>query len=747
MRKLLNRLLGAGLAPAPRAPSNAAPRDAADRLIAEGNRAEEAGRVEEAGERYREAVQAAPGYAKAHLNLGIGLEAAGAFDAAIQSYEAALAIDPADPFAAYNLGKLLYTRGMPAEAERMLRQALQSRPGFPEAQVVLSRVLESQGNLGAAAAALEAAMRLRPDDFGALYLYAGVLWKQGRLDEAQSALRRALAIDPENVDANLNLAALVLARGRPDDAEEPLRAVLRREPDSVDAHARLFDVYDSRGDLAAAAAELEAVLRQRPDWADAQYNYACTLKKLMRLNDAEAAFRRALAVDPGHSRAYRMLGSVLLGQCRADDALALYRMARERLPGDFDLESAELFALNRSESIADDALFARHAAFGTRIEEAHPPRFAPFQNLRDPERRLRIGYVSGDFCYHVVTLFTLPVVERHDPSGFEVYCYSTGGRVDGYTRELSARADVWRDVSSLPVSGVADAINRDRIDILVDLGGHSGIPQLAVFAQQPAPVQATWLGYLNTTGMTRIRYRISDRYADPPGVTDAHHTETLVRLPHSQWCYRPFVSIAGAETPPLVGNGYVTFGSFNQALKISPAVRRLWAGILQQLPGSRLVILGIAEGCARDDLVADLAGATVERGRITVLPYVSLQDYFNWLNAVDIALDTTPYSGGTTTCDALWMGVPVVTAPGTRPSSRSTASILSTVGLSEWIASSPEDYVRLAVASARDEPRLAGLRTSLRQRLRQSPLMDEKSFVRDLENAYRQMWRAWYDSG
>ena len=747
LRKLLNRLLSTGRAPVARDPTPAPREAAADRLIAEGNRAEGAGRVQEACERYREAVQAAPGYAKAHLNLGIGLEAAGATEPAVHSYEAALAIDPADPFAAYNLGKLLYTRGMPAEAERLLRQALRSRPGFPEAQVVLSRVLESQGNLSAAAAALEAALKLRPDDFAALYHYAGVLRKLNRLDEAENALRRAIAIDPENADASYDLATMLMARSEMRQAEPHLRAALTRNPDFVEAHAALSHVLDARGDLAGTVAELELVLRQRPDWADARYNYGCALKKLMRLGEAENAFRRALAADPGHFRAYRILGSVLLGLCRTDEALALYRAARERLPDDLDLESAELFALNSSERIAEDALFARHAAFGTRIEQAHPPRFEPFRNVRDPERRLRIGYVSGDFCYNVVTLFTLPVVERHDRSAIEVYCYSTGGRVDEFTRQLSARADVWRDVSSLSASGLADAINRDGIDILVDLGGHSGIPQLAVFAQQPAPVQATWLGYLNTTGMTRIHYRISDRHADPPGLTDPYHTETLVRLPHSQWCYRPFISAACAEMPPFVRNGHVTFGSFNQALKISRAVRRLWAEILQRAPGSRLVILGVAEGRARDELLADLAGAGGERARITVLPYASLQDYFEWFNSVDIALDTMPYSGGTTTCDALWMGVPVVTAPGSRPSSRSTASILSTAGLPEWITSSPEDYVRLAAEYARDEARLVGLRKSLRERLRRSPLMDEERFVRDLEAAYRQMWRQWCEGG
>ena len=753
--KLLGRLLGGRRtpdatpepSPAPAGPTHELHRQTADRLIAEGNRAEQAGRAEEACESYREAVRAAPDYVKAHLNLGIGLEASGATEAAISAYETALAIDSSDPFAAYNLGKLLYTCGRHEEAERLLRQALQSRPAFPEAQVVLSRVLEAQGNLGAAAAALETAMRLKPDDFGALYLYAGVLLKQDRLDEAQAALKRALAIDPESPDANYALATLLMTRGRPGDAEGPLHAVLKRNPDSVDAHVRLAEVYDARGDLPAAAAEMERVLDRRPDWADALYNYGSILKKLVRLPDAERAFRRALTADPDHSRACRMLGSVLLGQCRTDEALALYRTTRARHPEDLDLESAELFALNSSESITDDQLFARHAAFGARLEAAHPPRFEPFRNTRDAGRRLRIGYVSGDFCYHVVTLFMLPVVEHHDRAGFEVYCYSTGGRVDGYTRELSRRADIWRDVSMLSASELADAISRDGIDILVDLGGHSGTPQLAVFAQQPAPVQATWLGYLNTTGMTRIHYRITDRHADPPGVTDRLHTERLVRLPESQWCYRPFVTVACADMLPLARNRYVTFGSFNQALKISPTVRRLWSEILRRLPDSRLMILGVADEGARRDLVAALAGTEIGRERITVQSYVSLQGYFHAYNTVDIALDTMPYSGGTSSCDALWMGVPVVTAPGIRPSSRSTASVLSTAGLAEWIASSPEEYVQLAVDFARDEARLTGLRKSLRERLRQSPLMEEKRFARDLEAAYRQMWRTWCENG
>lgn len=675
----------------------------ADALIAQGNSAENAGRLQEASALYREAVHIAPRYARAHLNLGIALQALGEDAAAVQCYENALALESANPYASYNLGRLRYALGASSEAERLLRQALRSKPEFPEARIVLACALDAQGKPGEAAAEFEAALRASPRDFGALLLYASVLHRVGRLADAAAALRRALAADPT----------------------------------SVEAHAALSHVLDAQGDTEGAARELEAVLRLRPGWAEALYNYGCVLKKLERPADAEDAFRRALAAEPGFTRAYRMLGGVLLGQCRIDEALALYREA----PDDLEVASAELFALNASENIAENELFARHVEFGRRLEELVPARFAGFAGTKDPRRRLRLGYVSGDFSYHVVALFMLPVLERRSRAAFEVSCYATSKRVDEYTQKLAASADAWRACAGLSAEQLAEAIHRDGIDILVDLAGHSGEPQLRVFAQKPAPVQATWLGYLNTTGLTRIDYRISDAHADPVGLTDARHTEKLVRLPHSQWCYRPFIQTAAAPAPPCVREGFVTFGSFNQALKLSKASRRLWAQILMRLPGSRLVVLGVPSGAAREGLLADLTSAGVDARRVTLVPYVSLHDYYAWFNAVDMALDSTPYSGGTTTCDALWMGVPVLTAPGERPSSRSAASILATAGLAEWIASGPEDYVSRGVEYARNTQMLANLRVTLRTRLRGSPLMDEAGFAKDLETAYREIWR------
>lgn len=615
----------------------ASPNDLADALIAEGNRAEDSGGLREACERYRRAVAAAPGYARAHLNLGIGLEASGDAEGAIKSFDAALAIEPQNPFANFNLGNLLFKRGETGRAEGLLRLALKAKPGFPEARVALSNVLDLQG--------------------------------------------------------------------------------------------------DSEG----AAAELEAALEQRPDYVGALYNYGVILRKSQKLAEAEAALRRSIEIDPNFLPAHEALGSVLRGQSRIGEALACFAAARKLAPEKLDLESAELFTLTCSEDVSRDALFARHKAFGERLEKAVPRRFQ-FRNAKHPERRLRIGYLSGDFWRHPVALFALPVIERHTQ---EVFCYSTGAIADEVTRAIKEGADVFRDAQSMSDDELADAIHKDGVDILVDLSGHSGVFRLGVLARQPAPVQATWLGYLNTTGMTRVHYRICDAHSDPEGLADAFHTETLVRLPHSQWCYRPFIADIPVTDLPSKKNGFVTFGSFNHISKLSPGTRRLWADVLKRVPDSRLLLAGAPDGPARDGLLADLERAGIASARIATLPYAALDDYLRSVGGADIALDTTPYSGGTTTCDALWMGVPVVALRGSRSISRSAASILSTVGLADWIAATPEDYVRLAAKFARDEALLAELRGSLRQKMRLSPIMDEPAFVRDLESAYRTMWRAW----
>ncbi|OGA51016.1 MAG: hypothetical protein A3G25_11265 [Betaproteobacteria bacterium RIFCSPLOWO2_12_FULL_63_13] len=749
MRQLLKRLVPFGRTPHRTSAENrsaySAARDEADRLIAAGNRSEDAGDPRAGCEHYRKAVEVAPDYAKAHLNLGIGLAAAGDVDGAIESYRTALAIDPGYAPANYNLATQLYARGELQGAASLLHLALESRPEFPEAHVALSNVYDAQGELAAAAASLEAALHQRPNYAGALYNYGLVLKKMGRMMEAEAALRRAIGVDPDNADAYYELAALLHTRGEFGEAEKLFCSTLERKPDHTQAFAALFDLYESQGNYAAAANAVEEVLRQRPDWAGALMNYGHVLKKLRRLTDSEAAYRRAIALDPAFVPAYRGLGGVLLAQSRIADALEVFRSGRSFDPEGFDLETAELFALNYIDDLSREEIFARHRAFGERLERKYPRRTEPFRNERNPERRLRVGYVSADFYEHPVALFAIPLFERHDQSACEIYCYSTGTSQDRVTRQLQSRANVWRDAGSMSDPELFEAITRDEIDILVDLTGHAGDFRIGVFARQAAPVQATWLGYPNTTGTTRVQYRIADNITEPAGHSERFHTETLVRLPHSQWCYRPFVSIECDVVPPMTRNGFVTFGSFNEFTKLSPSILRLWITVLTRLPDARLVIARVSDGPGKDSLIRDLKGAGITLERITFAPVVALDEYYRRFGTVDIAFDSAPYSGTTTTCDTLWMGVPVLTLPGITSASRPSASILTTLGLTGWIAATSEDYVRIAVDSASNKANIVRLRESMRTRMRTSPLMDEVRFARDVENAYRTMWRAWCD--
>jgi predicted O-linked N-acetylglucosamine transferase (SPINDLY family) len=656
-------------------------RRAAERLVAEGTRAEAEGRFTDACERYQQALKILPGHAPAYLNLGIALEGAGDARSAREAYLSTLEVDPGNPYAHFNLGKLLHAAGNHPEATRQLRSALERKPDFVDARIVLASALEAQGDAEGATAMLREALEQRPDYAGAWYNYALLLQKVDRMPEAEAAMRRALGFWPERADLWLR-----------------------------------------QGEL---------------------------LKSLQRLPESEAALRRALALEPRLSGGYRLLASILGDQQRPEEALQVLAAGRE-FDSDGYTRACELFTLNFHEGISSEALFERHKAFGAELENLHPARFAPFTNSRDPERKLRVGFISGDFRAHPIGWSFLPLIERLDRSRHEVYCYSVFGAGDDVTRRIAARAKVWHDVSPLSARETADFINKDRIDILMDLSGYGGIAPMEILASRPAPVQASWLGYLSTSGMTRVDYRITDVHADPPELADRFHTEKLLRLPHSQWCYRPpAASEQAAEpppTPPCERNGFVTFGSFNQAAKLSPTARRLWAEILKRLPRSRLLVVGMPPGPATQALLDEFERNGVARGAVSVEPRLLLADYFRKLREVDLLLDTMPYSGGTTTCDALWMGAPIITLPGSRSVSRSAASILSVLGLSAWIAASPEDYVARAVELASDPARIARARKGLRERMRASPLMDEARFARDMEALYRQMWREWCTS-
>jgi predicted O-linked N-acetylglucosamine transferase (SPINDLY family) len=628
LRNLFDRLAG----------SSAKARARADELIVSGRSHEDAGRLQEACDNYRQAVQVAPDLANAHLNLGIALAAMGDRDAAARAYEAVLRLDPGHAFGNYNYANLLFIQGDRLRAETRVREALKTRPEFAEAQVLLSNILDEAGDTAGALAALEAAIRLKPTYPGAHFNHALLLKKLGRLEEAKAAAALVVKLDPTNVEAYVLLDA-----------------ILRHEGFVVEA--------------------LETT-------------------------------RHALALAPDR----------------------------------WDLLSRELFSLNCDELVDAESVYRRHRAFGELIEQSVPARFEHSKAARrDQHRRLRIGYVSGDLYVHPVALFLIPVLERRDRAGFEVVCYSCGTHSDHITERIRGLSDKWVDGTGLTDAQLAETIHADGIDILFDLSGHTGVSKLAVFAQKPAPVQVTWLGYLNTTGLTRMDFRLCDVRTDPPE-TSSRHSERLFPLPWSQWGYQPFVHVENAAAAPFERNGYVTFGSFNQPGKISTSMCRRWAQVLGRVPGSRLLVAGVSSEAKRASIARVMEQEGIGADRFHFEPRMDLARYYELYNRVDLALDTYPYGGGTTTFDSLWMGVPVVTATGDLQVSRSGASILGPLGLHEWIAASVDRYVDVAAGRAQELDELARLRRSLRARLSESAFMDVKLFTRDFEAALRRMW-------
>jgi predicted O-linked N-acetylglucosamine transferase (SPINDLY family) len=364
-------------------------------------------------------------------------------------------------------------------------------------------------------------------------------------------------------------------------------------------------------------------------------------------------------------------------------------------------------------------------------------------NDRNPDRRLRIGYVSADFHDHASAFFLVPLLTAHDHQNFEIFCYAHVTRPDQRTTQMQALADQWRSTVGLSDEAVAALIQQDQIDILVDLKLHTGNNRLLVFARKPAPVQATWLGYPGSTGLGTIDYRLSDPYLDPPGVDESVYSERTIRLPDCFWCYDPLDTNPPAVGPlPALTNGFITFGCLNNFCKVHDAVLRLWAKVLHAVSSSRLLLL-TPVGSARSHVLKVLEQEGITPQRIEFVAVQPRRQYLESYQRIDLTLDSFPCNGHTTSLDSMWMGVPFVTLIGPTAMGRAGASILFNVGLPELVARSADEYVRIASELAHDLPRLGGVRSALRQRMEQSPLMDGPRFARNIEAAYRQMWRQW----
>ena len=735
------------------------------------------GQLAAAQQLYLQVLRGAPDHFEAKYQLGMLRSQQGNDDEALDLMAAALTTRPDLPGPLMTYGIFLARARRLEEALASFDKALALLPDFVEAHVCRGNVLQELERYQEAVGSYDKAIAIKGGDAIAFYNRGNALTRLARHDEALASYREALAIRPDNVEALINCGNALVRLGRDPEAIACFGKVVELRHDHTEALNNLGNAFRKLGRLDEALASFERALTIRADNADLLYSRGITLHELKRFDEALASFDRALALRPDHHTALNNRGNVLLDLDRNEEALASFDRALA-IKADFAealnnrglalqqlvRHQEALASIKRALAVAPNAGFhsnlifalnfhpaadaAGHQAERARWNALHARRFTssvrPHANDRDPDRRLRIGYVSSHFREQAATYAFGGVLVCHDPGECEVVCYSDTIGNDKVTDRLRAGAEQWRDTARLSDDALAELIRDDRIDILIDLVGHMSGHRLLVFARKPAPIQVTAWGEPTGTGLEAMDYLLADPVLVPEGERKLL-AERVFDLPNflGYWTPDP---LPEPSTLPALTRGYLTFGSFNRAAKIQDAVLRGWAAILHALPAARLVIKGyqaLSDGRERARIDAVLCAESIDPGRATLLGRRDRAGHFADYREIDIALDPFPHGGGMTTLDALWMGVPVVTWAGGTISSRLAAASLAALGLRGFIAPDLEGYVKLAVAQAGDLEALAGLRAGLRPLMAGSAIGDPRRYARAVEAAYREMWRRW----
>jgi predicted O-linked N-acetylglucosamine transferase (SPINDLY family) len=643
--------------------------------------------------------------------------------------------------------------GRLAEAEPLYRGFLATAPddGADHADVrhLLGILLLQQGDAAGAIAEIERACRAAPAVPAYRISQGNALMAAGRVAEAVAAYERAVQVEPANADLQLNLGVALRRLGRVDRAVDHFNRAIEIRPDYAEAHYNLGNALQARGAADQAIEAYLAALARKPELIAAYTNLGAALKSRGRLAEAIGCYRRALALGPDNAEACNNLGIAFQAFGEQAGAVQCFRQALALRPDFAEAHSNLLFGLSYDGRIDDQALFAEYRAWEARhalplYRLAKPPANDPDPGRRDPDRRLRVGYVSADFRDNAIAYSIEGLFARHDPAVVETFCYMREARTDEVTARLKRLVRHWRDAAALDDAALADLIRGDRIDILVLVAGHTGANRPQLCAYRPAPVQVNLFG-LSTLGLSVVDYWLTDHTVHPPDTAE-RATETLVRLP-SWYVHQPPAGAPEVAPPPSASAGFITFGSSNNPAKLTPDVIALWARTVHAVPGARLLLkyLGFfADEAMRQRFTALFGRHGVGPDRlIFVGDELPRARHLEVLNRIDIALDPFPFNGCTTSFEALWMGVPVVTLAGRRFIGRMGASFLARIGLTELIAATPEDYVAKTAALAGDPHRLADLRSGLRQRVAASPLCDATAYARSVEAAYREMWQRW----
>lgn len=654
-------------------------------------------------------------------------------------YRAILRDVPTYPGALCNLGALLARKGEVAEAERCYLLALAGTPGFADAHFNLGNLYHRSNDLRAALVQFRACVQANPDHASGHYNLGTVATKLGDLISAEAAFRAVTRLEPQPGQANLRLGDVLLRMGRVPDGLAEFRKYAAAHPNDPRGLYNMALALANDGKPADAQEALHKALKLKPDYAEAHNALGLALELLGRKDDALFHYLKAVELKPDFADAWSNMGTNLVEQSRTAEATDCFRKSLAARPDAPAIHGNLLLTLNYDSRLSPEQVRDEHLAWGARF--ASPVQPPPVPHLpHDPERKLRIGYVSADFRDHTVSGFIELLLTHHDRDRFEVFAFPNVPRPDAVTEKLKALADHWRPIVGVTEDEVATRVEAEKIDILIDLSGHTAGNRLQAFAYHPAAVQATVFGYPNTTGVGAMDFRITDPISDPPGVTDHLSTEKLLRLPDLPWVYRPPADAPPVTPLPALSRKGFTFGCLNNAAKISDACVDAWTKLIQSSPGSKLVLMAGQSPTASKKLSDRFARAGILRERIELIGRLPRDQYFERYSTFDLALDPFPYNGGVTTCDALFMGVPVLTVAGNSYVSRQGVMQMTQVGLPEFVADSPAALVALGKSWMGKRDELAAIRAGLRDRLLASPLCDPVRYVRNLEAALRAKW-------
>lgn len=652
-----------------------------------------------------------------------------------------VARQPQHAEALHLLGVVCHQKGEHSAAENLIRRAIKRAPQFVAAHNNLGIVLKAQGKLKQAKSVYQALLKLKPDYPEALKNLAVVLSELGDTDAAIGAAKKALKLAPDNPELIYTLGTLHVMANQALEACEHFSRVLALQPSHVQAANNLGCALARRGEDEDAIDAFSKALEFAPSHAEALYNRAKSRQNCFQYRAAKEDFQAALKLQPDNLEFRFGLAWSMQNAGHFDEAIRGYQEVLDLDPAHKNALGNLLMVLNYQTGLSPAEVKDEHRRRIDAFLSTKKPALLAKHKAKKDCQPVRVGYISADFREHSVAYFLLPLLAHHDPEKFEVYCYYNNTYSDQMTEQLRQYASQWTEIYDLSDQAVARRIQKDRIDVLVDLSGHTADSRVLMFAHRPAPVQITWLGYPNTSGLEAMDFRIVDSVTDPQGLAETWSTEALLRMEKGFLCYAGREEVTAAERPPSLTKGHITFGSFNNLLKMNDLVFDSWARILQRVEGARLLIKNkqlddqeIAEGVREA-----LRSRGIEDSRVELKGKIKAKEgHLSLYNEVDIALDTFPYNGTTTTMEALWMGVPCVAYTGDRHAARVSASILRHAGLDELLADDQEGYENLAVALANDAERLKVLRLGFRERLKASPVCDAPAFARAMEKLYKQ---------